>query len=122
MKNLLLSALLILPLATQAASVSRAQFTTAVNDREPVDQVVTLDSPTPTVSFFSELNDLQNQSVSHQWFYNDKLMYEKSFAVKGPRWRVWTRKTLNPGWTGDWTVKVVTQSGTELRSESFLYQ
>lgn len=122
MKKWLVLMAFMLPMTLQAGEVSRAQFTSAVDQREPLDQLITLDAPTPTITFFTELNDLQGQSISHQWFYNDKVMFEKSFEVKGPRWRVWSTKNLPRGWTGDWTVKVVDEQGSVLRSESFLYQ
>ena len=48
-------------------------------------------------------------------------MFEKTFEVKGARWRVWTSKTLLPSWTGTWTVKVLDTDRTELTSKSFEY-
>ena len=60
--------------------------------------------------------------MTHQWTYNDEVMFEKTFEVKGPRWRVWTSKTLIPSWTGSWTVNVLDEDRTVLASESFEYQ
>jgi hypothetical protein len=68
------------------------------------------------------LNDLEGHNVTHQWTYNDEVMFEKTFEVRGARWRVWTSKTLIPSWTGDWTVKVLDTDRTVLASKSFEYQ
>ena len=106
-----------------AGEVSRALFTIGVDNREPVIQVATIDSDSYTsISFFTELTDLTGHNVTHQWTLGDKVMFEKTFEVKGPRWRVWTSKTLIPSWTGSWTVNVLDDDRTVLASESFEYQ
>jgi hypothetical protein len=106
-----------------AGEVSRAMFTIGVDDREPVIMVDSIDSGSyDSISFFTELNDLAGHNVTHQWTYNDEVMFEKTFEVKGDRWRVWTSKTLIPSWTGDWTVKVLDTDRTVIASKSFEYQ
>ncbi len=105
-----------------AGEVSRALFTTSVQDREPVIQVDSINSGSySSISFFTELNDLSGHNVTHQWTYNDKVMFEKTFEVKGPRWRVWTSKTLIPSWTGAWTVNVLDDDRSVLTTQSFDY-
>jgi hypothetical protein len=74
-----------------------------------------------SISFFTELTDLNGHTVTHQWMFNDKVMFEKSFEVGGARWRVWTSKTLIPSWTGTWTVNVLDDDRTTLESKSFEY-
>ena len=106
-----------------AGEVSRAMFTTSVEDREPVMAVDSISSNAfKSISFFTELNDLQGHNITHQWIYDDKVMFEKSFEVNGERWRVWTSKTLLPGWTGTWTVRVLDDDRSELSSKTFEYQ
>ena len=121
-KTLLLSALLLAGGNSFAGEVSRAMFTTNVQDREPVIMVDSIDSSAfSSISFFTELNDLSGHNVTHQWTYNDKVMFEKTFEVRGPRWRVWTSKTLIPSWTGAWTVNVLDDDRSVLASQSFSY-
>lgn len=106
-----------------AGEVSRALFTTAIEDREPVMAVDSISSNSFTsLSFFTELSDFQGSNITHQWTYNDKVMFEKSFDVNGARWRVWTSKTFLPGWTGTWTVNVLDDDRSVLTSKSFEYQ
>lgn len=106
-----------------SGEVSRAMFTTAVEDREPVMAVDSISSAAfKSISFFTELNDMQGHNITHQWVYNDNVMFEKSFEVDGARWRVWTSKTLLPGWTGVWTVNVLDDDRSVLTSKSFEYQ
>ena len=106
-----------------AGEVGRAMFTIGIDNREPVIQVDSIDSSAyNSISFFTELDNLEGHNVTHQWTYNDKVMFEKTFEVKGARWRVWTSKTLLPSWTGEWTVNVLDTDRTVLASKSFEYQ
>ena len=105
-----------------AAGVSRGQFTTDVVDREPVDMIDTLTTDTRQLKYFTELSDLQGQTVTHQWVYNGNTMFEKSFEVGGQRWRVWTSKTLQPGQTGTWTVHTLDGERNQINTQSFEYR
>ena len=123
MKSLILLTFLGLASNSIAGEVSRAMFTIGVDNHEPVLMVDSIDSSSYTsISFFTELNDLSGHNVTHQWTHNDQVMFEKTFEVKGSRWRVWTSKTLIPSWTGTWTVKVLDDDRTLLASNSFEYQ
>lgn len=105
-----------------AGEVSRGQFTSAIVDREPVDLIEILSTDNNNVIYFTELTDLQGQTVTHQWVYNDVVMFERSFDVGGARWRVWTSKSLQPGWSGSWTVNTLDGDRNVILSETFEYQ
>lgn len=112
---------LLLPVPALAAEVSRAQFTTAVENREPVDEISRLDINHARIYFFTEIRGGQGETVSHRWLYRDKVMAEVSFRIQGPRWRVWSSKNLLPFWTGTWTVQVVDGNGVVLAKKRFEY-
>lgn len=106
-----------------AGEVSRAVFTTAIDNREPVSTIDSADSSAlRSISFFTELQDMSGQTVTHQWTHQDKVMFEKTFEVKADRWRVWTSKTLIPAWSGTWTVNVLDNDRTLLASKSLQFQ
>ena len=120
--GILITIAMLLTSQAWAGEVSRAQFTTAIQEREPVDMIDTLSTDQTQVSYFTELNDLTGKNITHQWVYNDKVMFEKIFLVGGARWRVWSSKTLLPGWTGQWTVNTLDEDRTPLQSQVFEYQ
>ena len=123
LKPLLSGALLCFCSLAQAGEVSRAVFTTAIDNREPVSTVDHLDSSAVrSLTFFTELSDLSGQTVTHQWTHKDKVMFEKTFEVKAERWRVWTSKTLIPNWSGTWTVNVLDNDRMLIASKSIQYQ
>lgn len=122
-KTLFLALLLGTTSPAVAGEVSRAMFTLDVQDREPVLSVDSINSGAyNSISFFTELNEMTGHNVTHQWTYNDEVMFEKTFEVKGPRWRVWTSKTLIPDWTGAWTVNVLDEDRSVLHTRTLEYQ
>jgi hypothetical protein len=104
------------------AYVARALFTTSVVDREPVDQVVSLDENATEVLFFTDLRNLQGRTVTHRWEFEGEVISEVEIEVKGPRWRAYSIKSLNPGEEGKWTVFVIDESGWPLHASIFQQQ
>jgi hypothetical protein len=122
-KSLLITLLVIFTTPVYAGEVSRAIFTIGIDNHEPVLNVSSINSGSYTsISFFTELNDLDGHNITHQWTFNNKIMFEKAFEVKSTRWRVWTSKTLIPSWIGMWTVNVLDDDRSVLASSSFEYQ
>ena len=98
------------------SQIARAQFTTAVVNREPTDDVVMLSSNTDKIFYFSELSNLKGHQISHRWLHQGKLMAEVTFAVKSDRWRVFSSKKIRPDWTGEWAVELVDEKGNALET------
>jgi len=118
-----LLALLISVSTAMAGEVTRAQFTTAIDAREPVDELTEATAAsTNKVYFFTELRDLEGQTVTHRWTHNGNTLAEVSFTPGSARWRVWSSKELLPEWTGTWMVAVVDAGGNVLTEKSFEYK
>lgn len=99
-----------------SGEVARAQFTSNVQDREPVDEVNRVTATTDKVYFFTELRGFGGQTVTHRWRHKGEVIAEVPFDVGGPRWRVWSSKNLMPDWAGTWTVEVVDGLGNVVRT------
>lgn len=92
--------------------VYRAQLTTDVEDREPVDDLGTeVDTSHERVTLFTELRSLEGETVMHRWQYDGETRAEISFEVDGPRWRVWSNKGMPAEQTGDWVVLITSNNG-----------
>lgn len=117
------------PAATAAAPtpaaplgrVTRAVFTSAVVDHEPKDDLTQVPASANRIYYFTDLHGLQGQTVVHRWEYNGKVVAEVKFNVGGPRWRVFSVKTLNPSHTGQWKVSTVDAHGNVLSVNTFTY-
>jgi len=108
--------------ANITGSVARSAFTTAVADREPVDSITKLGTDNNKIYYFTELKDMEGQQVTHRWEYNGKVMAEVPFQVGGSRWRVFSSKTLDGVWQGEWKVSVIDQAGGTLSVNTFNYE
>lgn len=97
-------------------SVVRSVFTTAIQDREPIDKLEDTAGQTNNLFYFTELRDMSGQTATHRWEHAGKVVSEIKFDVRGPRWRVWSSKAYTPGWEGEWKVSVLNGAG-EIISE-----
>jgi hypothetical protein len=102
-------------------SVVRSAFTTEINDREPAENLQSLTNDNGQVKFFTELRDMSGQTAIHRWEYDGKVVAEIAFDVKGPRWRVWSSKSLVPAWTGEWKVSVINAAGEVISEKNLSY-
>jgi hypothetical protein len=99
--------------------VARALLTTGIVDREPVDEIVSLDNDAGRVYFFTEFVNMKGANIVHRWEYKGKTMAEVNFNVASPKWRSYSSKNIKPEWTGIWSVYVVGEDGKVLKESVF---
>lgn len=109
------------PALSADPEVSRAQFTSAMLDREPTDELTAIDPGADKVFFFTELRNMDGTSITHRWSLNGTVMAEISFKVRASRWRVYSSKTLLPEWRGEWVVDVLDENGAVLETRTVGY-
>ncbi|WP_339722920.1 DUF2914 domain-containing protein [Marinomonas primoryensis] len=119
----LLSFATILP-AWAEGTVARAQFSTDVIDREPIDDigpVVKVEyGEIQRVYFFTDLRAMSGGQVIHRWKLDGEEQADVAFDIGGDRWRVWSSKRLMPGFDGKWSVDIVLD-GNIVETHSFDY-
>jgi hypothetical protein len=116
-----------------SVEVARAQFTTGIEAREPIDRVRAVFStngeifslngwPLPALYYFTEITDGSGETVIHRWEYNGRVMAKTSFDIGADRWRVYSRTELPSGMPGRWRVVVTDARGNVLKTSTLLYQ
>jgi len=118
--HIIASMLLLFAISAQA-DIARATFTTAIEGREPVDQITQLGNDKTSIYFFTEIRGMTGHSITHRWEYGGEPRFEMTFSVGADRWRVWSNKTLSPDMTGEWKVVVLDEAGFVLRTELLNY-
>ncbi|HEY5775088.1 MAG TPA: DUF2914 domain-containing protein [Xanthomonadales bacterium] len=102
-------------------TVSRAEFATDVQSREPVGIVRNISSETDARYFYSEIAGAKRPlTIIHYWFEDGLPLTVEELAV-GPseRWRTWSRKDAFKSDASQWEVLVVEkESGCILASKS----
>ncbi|MCW9055339.1 MAG: DUF2914 domain-containing protein [Gammaproteobacteria bacterium] len=107
--------------ASAEDGVVRSAFTTAIDNREPVDQVGQLTNDNTLINFFTEIRGMEGHAITHRWEKEGEVKAEVTFNVGGNRWRVWSSKNLQLEWLGNWQVSVIDEGGNVLAQESFAY-
>jgi len=107
------------PVTITDADIVRAQFTSAIQQKEPTDNVVLLSNNNEQIYFFTEIKNYNGGKITHRWEYQGTVMAEVSFDIGGPRWRIHSSKKLKPHWTGIWSVIVLDETGSPLKISSF---
>ena len=82
--------------AEAAGSPHRAVFTTAIDNKEPTNDIDSVQASVRQISFFTELRNLTGQTATHRWTVSGQVVYSKDFNVGAARWRVWSTKTITP--------------------------
>ena len=102
-------------------NISNAEFAMEIKDRTPLNIIEELDNSFGKIYFFTNIRNLQGQSIRHRWIYKNKVMAEVEFDINGPRWRVWSSKNLWPTWLGEWTVEVLNSKDEVFFKKEFNY-
>ena len=105
--------------AKQPSKITRAFFTTKIDNREPIDQALILSNKAKEVFFFSELRHFDGKTIIHKWIYNDKVQSVVKFKVKGPRWRIYSKKEVKPDQLGKWSVIIQEEHGQSIKASVF---
>jgi hypothetical protein len=103
------------------SSLERAQFTSAIKDREPADSLTQARVDKTQLYFFTELKGGSGTSVTHRWEHDGKVEHEQTFQVNVDRWRGWTSKSMSARSAGEWKVSVVDASGATLGTYTLVY-
>jgi len=121
-KLILASILFVVFHAAQAEDgVARSAFTSAIEEKEPVDQITELSNDKSKIFFFTEIRGMEGHTIIHRWEQGGEVRAEVSFNVGANRWRVWSSKNLQSSWLGEWSVSVMDEGGNTLAQEKFNY-
>jgi hypothetical protein len=99
-----------------AGSITRAQFTSAIKDRQPTDSLTSVGADTKEIYFYTDLKGFAGTKITHKWEHDGKVALERTFDVGADRWRAWSNKALGPHAAGEWKVIVLDGSGATLGS------
>ncbi|RUO29147.1 hypothetical protein CWE12_09160 [Aliidiomarina sedimenti] len=106
--------------------VERAVLTTAVENREPVDDLGSSYTHSgeefDRLAFFTHMVNHDGRGITHRWYRNGELDAEIELAVGSNSWRTYSTKQISHLEEGDWTVRVVNDGGDELVEYNFQVQ
>ena len=102
--------------------VARAVVCTEVVDREPVGAADSFDAGVGQLYCFTEIRGLEGTTITHAWIHEGTTRARVDLPIRSNRWRTWSTKTIAPGWTGQWQVKVLDADGIVLSTQEFVVE
>lgn len=99
-------------------SVARAQFTSAIAEREPVDALSETAEGSEKVYFFTEVNDCGGTTITHKWLHGGVTIAEVQLDIGGDRWRTRSSKKIHHLAPGTLEAQVIDASGAVLARKS----
>ncbi len=102
--------------------VSRALLTKRVEKHEPINllsQTITLAQFDEDLFFFTDVKNLNEQTIFHRWFYKDQQVAEISLAIYSNQYRTFSSKRILAQHTGPWRVELVNQNNEILAKKEF---
>ncbi|MBQ4834103.1 DUF2914 domain-containing protein [Pseudoalteromonas sp. MMG010] len=102
--------------------VSRAVLTRSVSNREPTNVFsadIRLKQFDDSLSFFSELKNMQGQKIKHLWQYEGNVVAEIPLNITTPRYRTFSKKHIMASQLGHWRVDVIDEMGNLIAQKEF---
>lgn len=94
-----------------------------VVDRAPVGSGDVFAKESPKVFCYCRVIGAQGETkITHNWYYKGNLKASVELNVRSDNWRTWSSKTMDPTWTGEWMVEILSAQGTPLESIIFFIQ
>ena len=93
-----------------------------MNTGEPTDCRKTAFADEQRIHYFTELTDMDGKRITHEWRHDRQPVQRDEFAVSGRRWTGYSSRDFTPGDAGSWDVRVLSDSGEELRRDLLSYQ
>ena len=107
------------PAVTPTLTVE-AKLCTSIENRMPVGEATTFSTEVGTVCCWCRVSGCQDETtIKHVWYYQGKEMNSVELPVRSVSWRTWSFKSIPAHLTGEWTVKVLDQTGNVLKEVAF---
>lgn len=102
-------------------SVTSKAFTSAIVDGKPADDLKAFENTVDTVYFYTVLENLKGETVTHRWKYSGRVIANAEIAVTDNPFSTWSSNRIEPTWTGFWTVEVLDKNSKVIGVDTFEY-
>jgi hypothetical protein len=119
---MLLTAALTAVAAEPELRITELAVTTKIVKGNPIDAVRRISSASvPHLYCFTRLTAPPGTDtvIRHVWYNGEEKAGEYELPVKGEKWRTYSKKAIQKGWSGDWRVEVLDSTGKLLKTVKF---
>ena len=101
--------------------VTTKAFTSAIVDGKPADDLRAFENTVDTIYFYTVLEGLSGQTVTHRWKYAGRIISNADIPVTDDPFPAWSSNKIEPNWTGFWTVEVLDKNDEVVGFGTFQY-
>lgn len=108
--------------AGDGLKITEMAVTTKIVRGNPIDSVHRISSASVKALYcFTRLQNPADEEtfIRHVWYRDNEKVGEYQLPVKGERWRTFSKKAIEKGWSGEWRVEALDQEGHLLKSVTF---
>ena len=104
-----------------SGSVTTKTFTTAIVDGKPADDQKAFENTVNEIYFYTVLEGLKGQTVTHRWKYSGRVISNADISVTDDPFSTWSSNDMESNWTGFWTVEVLDKNSKVIGVDTFEY-
>jgi len=108
--------------AVVQSSISRAMVTTRIEEKEPISNLVRVESTFSMVYVFMEMVNCVGCEFEHHYYFNGELITIAEGTAAYPRYRWWSKLSMTQEDIGNWTVKILVNGVVERELDFEYYQ
>jgi hypothetical protein len=108
--------------ADNRLEITEMTVTTKIVRDNPIDSVHRISSTSVKALYcFTRLQSTTGEetTIRHIWYRDNEKVGEYELPVKEKRWRTFSKKIIEKGWSGDWRVEAVDSEGHILKTVKF---
>jgi hypothetical protein len=108
--------------ADEAIRITELAVTTKIVKGNPIDLVRRISSSSvKSLYCFTRMTAPEgtDTTIKHVWYNGEEKVGEYELPVKGERWRTYSKKNIQKGWSGDWRVEVLDSDGKLMKTIKF---
>ena len=101
--------------------IVKLTLSTEVVDREPVDDLDTVDLHSGRFFSHTVVNSSTDSDIQHVYYFDNNEIARVPMNIgTSPSWRCWSSKNIDPNlWKGEWRIDIESNNGTILATKSF---
>jgi hypothetical protein len=108
--------------ADNGLEITEMAVTTKIVRGNPIDSVHRISSASVKALYcFTRLQSATGKEmvIRHIWYRDNEKVGEYALPVREKRWRTFSKKMIEKGWSGDWRVEAIDSEGHILKTVTF---
>jgi len=103
----------------QSVGITKIVFTSKLKYNEPINSLSSASYKQKRIYLFTRIRNMKGEYLTHVWFKNGNLIFEKRMKVRTNTWKMWTWITPNKKYIGNWEVIIYSDDDKVIAKKRF---